>query len=99
MFGPVMRQTVDGPPFDAVVARGFGPPVHTLTIALGWVRADGLVVISEPPERRSVGGPRRSADAIRLPSAPTVSVFRRGLVPPCVLSAVLFHVKHPQPGR
>ena len=51
-------ETVDGPPFDAVVARGFGPPVHTLTTALGWVRADGLVVISEPPDRRSVGGPR-----------------------------------------
>ena len=74
-------EAVDGPPFDAVVARGFGPPVHTLTTALGWVRAEGLVVISEPPT-----GDRWAdlviADAIRLPSAATVSVFRQDSNPP-----------------
>ena len=79
-------ETVDGPPFDAVVARGFGPPVHTLTIALGWVRAEGLVVISEPPT-----GDRWAnlviADAIRLPSAATVSVFRQDSSPPGRLSS------------
>lgn len=35
--------------FDAVVARGFGPPVVTLSVAADWVRPGGLVVISEPP--------------------------------------------------
>ena len=28
--------------FDAVVARGFGPPSETLAFALGWVRPAGL---------------------------------------------------------
>jgi 16S rRNA (guanine527-N7)-methyltransferase len=38
--------------FDAVVARGFGPPATTLECATGLVRPGGLVVISEPPRRR-----------------------------------------------
>ena len=66
--------------FDAVVARGFGPPVHTLTTALGWVRPGGYVVISEPPS-----GDRWSdmviSGASRVPSAPTVSVFQRHSTP------------------
>lgn len=66
---------VTGPEFDAVVARGFGPPLQTLTTALQWVRANGHVVISEPPS-----GDRWSAIAVsgacRLASAPAVSVFR-----------------------
>ena len=35
--------------FDAVVARGFGPPEPTLSLAVGLVRAGGRVIISEPP--------------------------------------------------
>lgn len=35
--------------FDAVVARGFGPPDVTLSLAVRLVRPDGRVVISEPP--------------------------------------------------
>jgi 16S rRNA (guanine527-N7)-methyltransferase len=42
-FGP------DGT-FDAVVARGFGPPEFTLTAAARLVRVGGLIVISEPPD-------------------------------------------------
>jgi 16S rRNA (guanine527-N7)-methyltransferase len=38
--------------FDAVVARGFGPPAVTLECATGLVRPGGRVVVSEPPERR-----------------------------------------------
>ena len=37
-------------PFDAVVARGFGPPEYTLTAALRLVRVGGPMVISEPPD-------------------------------------------------
>ena len=37
-------------PFDAVVARGFGPPEFTLAQAVRFVRAGGPIVISEPPE-------------------------------------------------
>lgn len=39
-----------GNSFDAVVARGFGPPDRTLTISASLVRPGGRVVISEPPE-------------------------------------------------
>jgi 16S rRNA (guanine527-N7)-methyltransferase len=37
------------PPFDAAVARGFGPPAETLRWATALVGADGVIVISEPP--------------------------------------------------
>jgi 16S rRNA (guanine527-N7)-methyltransferase len=36
-------------PFDAVVARGFGPPEFTLVQAARLVRDGGSIVISEPP--------------------------------------------------
>jgi 16S rRNA (guanine527-N7)-methyltransferase len=72
-------EVADGPPFDAVVARGFGPPVHTLTTALRWVRPEGFVVISEPPTGdRWAGIP--ITGATRMPSEPAVSVFRRDAV-------------------
>jgi 16S rRNA (guanine527-N7)-methyltransferase len=35
--------------FDAVVARGFGPPDFTLSCAVRLVRPGGTIVISEPP--------------------------------------------------
>lgn len=37
--------------FDAVTARGFGPPERTLTAAAQLVRPGGRVVISEPPNQ------------------------------------------------
>lgn len=39
--------------FDAVVARGFGPPPMTLECATPLVRPGGHVIISEPPVARS----------------------------------------------
>lgn len=36
-------------PFDVVTARGFGPPLVTLSIAAALVAPDGRIVISEPP--------------------------------------------------
>lgn len=48
----VCRDAADLEPpgsFDAVVARGFGPPAVTLTAAARLVRAGGPIVISEPP--------------------------------------------------
>ena len=36
--------------FDAVVARGFGPPTFTLSSAARLVRPGQLIVISEPPD-------------------------------------------------
>jgi 16S rRNA (guanine527-N7)-methyltransferase len=39
-----------GDRFDAVTARGFGPPSQTLRAAAHLVRPDGRILISEPPE-------------------------------------------------
>jgi len=36
--------------FDVVTARGFGPPEWTLRSAVAVLRADGRILISEPPE-------------------------------------------------
>lgn len=38
--------------FDAVTARGFGPPATTAECAAGLLRPGGLLVVSEPPEDR-----------------------------------------------
>jgi 16S rRNA (guanine527-N7)-methyltransferase len=73
-------QRVHGAPFDAVVARGFGPPVQTLATALDWVRREGFVVISEPPSGDRWDGVVISG-ATRLPSAATVSLFQRNAPP------------------
>lgn len=35
--------------FDLVVARSFGPPAVTAECASGFLRAGGLLVVSEPP--------------------------------------------------
>lgn len=37
--------------FDAVVARGFGPPEFTLSVAARLVRPGSPIVISEPPDQ------------------------------------------------
>lgn len=34
----------------AVVARGFGPPAATASAAAGFLRAGGVLIVSEPPE-------------------------------------------------
>jgi 16S rRNA G527 N7-methylase RsmG len=39
-----------GERFDAVTARGFGPPSGTLVIASKLMSPGGRIVISEPPE-------------------------------------------------
>ncbi|MEM7324395.1 MAG: RsmG family class I SAM-dependent methyltransferase [Actinomycetota bacterium] len=39
--------------FDAVVARGFGPPAVTLECAAPLLRPGGQVIISEPPVHRT----------------------------------------------
>jgi 16S rRNA (guanine527-N7)-methyltransferase len=41
---PDLRET-----FDAVVARSFGPPAVTAECAVGFLRTDGRLVVSEPP--------------------------------------------------
>lgn len=45
---------------DAVVARGFGPPLQTLRLGASLVQPGGLIVISEPPD-----GDRWDPDRLR----------------------------------
>ncbi len=62
--------------FDAVVARGFGPPSMTLELARLWVRAGGLIIVSEPPTGdrwAAVDLDRIGVD--RVPSERQVAVF------------------------
>ncbi|HEX4980918.1 MAG TPA: RsmG family class I SAM-dependent methyltransferase [Ilumatobacteraceae bacterium] len=41
---------IAGDRFDAVTARGFGPPTQTLRAAARLIRPEGRILISEPPE-------------------------------------------------
>lgn len=69
---------VESESFDAVVARGFGPPLSTLATAVRLARPQGVIVISEPPS-----GDRwnlESIDALgteRLAGSGPVAVFHR----------------------
>lgn len=63
--------------FDAVTARGFGPPETTLAQAVQLVRPAGVIVVSEPP-----AGDRWPADVLERLGVVgerlgPVSVFRR----------------------
>ena len=49
-----------GERFDAVTARGFGPPERTLEVAARLIGPGGRIVISEPPQ-----GDRWSPDLLR----------------------------------
>ena len=69
---------------DAAVARGFGSPAATLTVAARVVRPGGVIVVSEPPpERDAARWDTRPATVAPIPSPdPRVAVF---------------HVKHEVP--
>ncbi len=65
--------------FDAVVARGFGPPPTTLECATGLVRPGGRIVISEPPQRRDWPADALAELALSVgPPSPSMAVFVRG---------------------
>jgi 16S rRNA (guanine527-N7)-methyltransferase len=62
--------------FDGAVARGFGPPDSTLTIAAALIRPGGRAVISEPPQGdRWSPGLLEQLGVERLPSKGRVAVF------------------------
>lgn len=68
---------------DIVVARGFGPPDVTISVASRLVRAGGHVIISEPPEGDR-WDPRRLDElgVVRIsPLGGAVVVFRVGTPP------------------
>ena len=64
--------------FDAVVARGFGPPSITLECATGLVRPGGYIVISEPPQRRRWPSDGLAELALEVaPPTDGMALFRR----------------------
>ena len=58
-------------PADAAVARGFGPPLVTLSAAVPLVRAGGLIVVSEPPDEDSARWPVHEVAALGAVAAAT----------------------------
>lgn len=67
------------PLFDAAVARGFGPPAETLTVAARLVRVGGRVVISEPPTGDRWDGEQLARAGVERVNGPfgRVAVFIR----------------------
>ena len=65
--------------FDAVVARGFGPPAQTVECGAPLLRPGGRLVISEPPEDREwPAGPLAAVGLVHEPDvAAGVVVLRR----------------------
>lgn len=65
--------------FDAVVARGFGPPAQTVECGAPLLRPGGRLVISEPPEQRAwPAGPLAGIGLVHEPDvAAGVVVLRR----------------------
>ena len=66
--------------FDAVVARGFGPPDFTLRTSVRCLGESGVIVISEPPSGdRWDAGLVDSLELVRVPSDSRVACFTRRL--------------------
>lgn len=57
--------------FDAVVARGFGPPAQTVECGAPLLKPGGRLVISEPPEKRT--WPGEPLDEIGLALEPDIA--------------------------
>ena len=72
VVAPMSHRSTPTPSFDAAVARGFGPPAETLTVA-ARLRDEPVahVVISEPPT-----GDRWAGDAARRGRGSNVSPVR-----------------------
>jgi 16S rRNA (guanine527-N7)-methyltransferase len=71
--------------FDAVTARGFGPPEATLSLARRLIKPQGRIVISDPPDGNR--WPERVVEGLGL--VRSVYSEEAGRVS-------MFHVKHPE---
>ncbi len=64
--------------FDAVVARGFGPPAVTIECATPLLRSGGRIVVSEPPVKRNWPTDRLAdAGLTQQEAGPGVAIFER----------------------
>ncbi|MGI9598242.1 MAG: 16S rRNA (guanine(527)-N(7))-methyltransferase RsmG [Acidimicrobiales bacterium] len=79
----IARQTRARRSFDAVVARGFGPPAVTLECGAPLLVDGGRIVVSEPPvPRRWPVEPLQEMGLVQVSSPQGVAVFeRRGPLP------------------
>jgi 16S rRNA (guanine527-N7)-methyltransferase len=73
---PLRALVAAGETFDAVTARGFGPPLSTLRLASQLVRPGGLVVISEPPAGERWPEPEVRSLGLERSRRGAVAVFR-----------------------
>ena len=62
-------------PFDAVTARGFGPPEFTLRSGLALIAVGGRVLISEPPSEHRWSQNMLSELGVQLERRGAVGVF------------------------
>jgi 16S rRNA (guanine527-N7)-methyltransferase len=60
--------------FDVVTARSFGPPAVTAECAVGFLRAGGTVLVSEPPEANPDRWPPDGLARLGLLAATVVEV-------------------------
>jgi 16S rRNA (guanine527-N7)-methyltransferase len=74
--------------FELVTARSFGPPAVTAECAVGFLRLDGRLVVSEPPEDDPLRWPAAPLGSLGLyvcrhagPDARFVVLERRGTLP------------------
>lgn len=66
--------------FAMVVARGFGPPAVTAECSVGFLRAGGRLVVTEPPEPRAERWPDDGLSRLGLQHVRTVRVHDAGFV-------------------
>jgi len=59
--------------FAAVCARSFGPPAVTAECAAPFLYADGILIVSEPPESEAARWPEQPLAALGLRRVETVS--------------------------
>jgi 16S rRNA (guanine527-N7)-methyltransferase len=93
--------------FDAVVARGFGPPAVTAECGAPFLRPGGTLVVSDPPvdgEDAPLGAvSSTTAPAARLDRWPAEGLARLGLVVERVWTEPFHHralrLEHPCPDR
>jgi 16S rRNA (guanine527-N7)-methyltransferase len=72
------RETTLRGNFDLVVARSFGPPAVTAECAVGFLRAGGTLVVTEPPGADEASGERWPASGMTSLGFVGMETSRRG---------------------
>jgi 16S rRNA (guanine527-N7)-methyltransferase len=81
--------------FDLVTARSFARPAVTAEVATGFVRAGGLVVVSEPPDPAPERWPASSLEALGF--GPAIAVEAQGAHYACIPKTAPAPAEMPRP--